>query len=113
MLENEYLGTFVSKFPSMNNVLSLNKIKGYLDKDVSVMCFIKHIKEIKTKHNDDMAFLEVIDQSGNEELIMFSDTYLKYKDYLDFNHLYLINVRISKRNDKMSFIINKVEKVGK
>ena len=113
MLENEYLGTFVSKFPSMNNVLSLNKIKGYLDKDVSVMCFIKHIKEIKTKHNDDMAFLEVMDQSGNEELIMFSDTYLKYKDYLDFNHLYLINVRVSKRNDKMSFIINKVEKVGK
>jgi tryptophan 2,3-dioxygenase len=44
---------------------------------------------------------------------MFSDTYLKYKDYLDFNHLYLINVRVSKRNDKMSFIINKVEKVGK
>jgi DNA polymerase-3 subunit alpha len=77
------------------------------------MCFIKHIKEIKTKHNDDMAFLEVMDQSGNEELIMFSDTYLKYKDYLDFNHLYLINVRVSKRNDKMSFIINKVEKVGK
>ena len=72
-----------------------------------------NIKEIKTKHNDDMAFLEVMDQSGNEELIMFSDTYLKYKDYLDFNHLYLINVRVSKRNDKMSCIINKVEKVGK
>ena len=60
-----------------------------------------------------MAFIEVMDQSGNEELIMFSDTYLKYKDYIDFNHLYLINVRVSRRNDKMSFIINKVEKVGK
>ena len=111
MLENEYLGMFISKFPSFNDVISLSKVRSNVDKEVSVLGFIKNIKEIKTKNNDDMAFVEILDLSGNEELILFSDVYEKYKGYLDFNHLFKVSGRVNNRNNKISIVVSKIERL--
>ncbi len=112
ILEKETLGIFISKLPKIENVIGLNKIRYNVNKDVKILVFIKNIKVVKTKNNTEIAFVEVYDETMDSEIILFSDTLMKYKDYIDNKHLFVIKGKVNDRNNKISVIANDIERVG-
>ena len=60
-----------------------------------------------------MCFIELYDDSLTIELIMFSDIYEKYKNYINQNELFVVYCNITNRNNKVSVIVNKMERLGK
>ena len=112
VLENETLGIFISKFPQLEGVINLNKIKFYLNKEIKVLGFLRTPKIIKTKNEEEMAFIEIYDEYSSNELIVFSDMFARYRNYIDSKHLFVVYGRVNERNKKLSIIVSKVERLG-
>ena len=68
------------------------------------------MKKIKTKNQDEMAFILVSDETGGMEFTIFPET-LKNNANLALNKLYVISGEVTKRFAKINFIVNKIEEV--
>lgn len=114
--EIESYGFFISNHPSVfynsNEYLKLNTMKEKVFKKVKCVVLIEKIKVIKTKKNEDMAFMEASDETGIGEFTVFPNTYKLLKD-IKVNSLVEINGEVVKRYDKYSIVVNNIKKVGK
>ena len=70
---------------------------------------ITNISKIKTKNNEDMAFITGEDETGSLEFIAFKDIFNKISE-LKTGDILLINGHVEKRYDKYQVIIKKIVK---
>lgn len=75
-------------------------------KKYNLLFTLTSIKEIETKLKKKMAFLELIDESGEIDGVLFSANYEKYKDILHHNQVYLAQGTVDLRNDNIQFVID-------
>ena len=74
---------------------------------------IEEKKEILTKaKNQKMAFLRLSDFSGTIEAVVFPKIYEEYKDLILEDTIVALKGKISKRNDEISLIVDKVKKLA-
>ncbi|MGI6710698.1 MAG: DNA polymerase III subunit alpha [Bacilli bacterium] len=65
-------------------------------------------KVINTKNNDQMAFLEVKDETTSIDVVVFPNVYGSIKNELATNSLYVLGGRVDVRNEKKQFILEKI-----
>ena len=108
---NSY-GFYISNHPSslyVNNITKIQNISNFLFKKVRVAVIIEEVHKIKTKKNEDMAFLKGSDETGVMEFTMFPKIY-SMSSNINKNDLVIINGEVTKRFDKISIVVNSVTK---
>ncbi len=104
-------GMYITNHPcsKYKDVIKVENIKNYLFKNVNMVLLIKSIRTIKDKKGGEMAFLEGEDETGKVNLTMFSSLYAKNND-LKVNELIRVNVKVSKRFDKLNVLVNNIKR---
>ena len=99
-------GMYITNHPcsKYKDVIKVEDIKNYLFKNVNMVLLIKNIRTIKDKKGGEMAFLECEDETGKVNLTMFSSLYAKV------NELIRVNVKVSKRFDKLNVLVNNIKR---
>lgn len=102
-------GMYITNHPcsKYKDVIKVENIKNYLFKNINMVLLIKSIRTIKDKKGGEMAFLECEDETGKVNLTMFSSLYAKNND-LKVNELIRVNVKVSKRFDKLNVLVNNI-----
>lgn len=77
---------------------------------IKALAMITNIKVIKTKNNQNMAFLTLDDGVTQLEVTMFSSTYQSYKEKLDQN-IKIFELKKNIYKEKTSFIVEKMSEV--
>ena len=72
---------------------------------------INSIKEINTKKNDIMAFINAQDEFGSISLTLFPKTYKNYL-YLKKKNIIRVFGRVEKRYDQYQIIVNSIKKLA-
>ena len=100
-----------------NDYIKKNKISyifDIVDNNISWVSFIgiiSNIKVIKTKKNDEMAFIGIEDGFSNVEGIIFPKKYLKYKDLIKKGEVYIFNGRKDIRNNRLQINIETINNI--
>ncbi len=104
-------GMYITNHPcsKYKDVIKVENIKNYLFKNINMVLLIKNIRTIKDKNGGEMAFLECEDETGKVNLTMFSSLYAKNND-LKVNELIIVNVKVSKRFDKLNVLVNNIKR---
>ena len=79
------------------------------NKDVCVLGFIQKINIIKTKNNENMAFINLADDVDTIELTLFPQEYQKYRDIV-VGQLAIVIGRTQVRN-KLQIVVKEIRKV--
>ena len=72
---------------------------------------IEESKPIITKSGSHMAFIKMVDFTGNIEVVIFPKIFSEYKDYLEQDKCIVIKGRLSDRNGEMSIIAEAVKEL--
>ena len=104
-------GMYITNHPcsKYKDVIKVENIKNYLFKNINMVLLIKNIRTIKDKKGGEMAFLECEDETGKVNLTIFSPLYAKNND-LKVNELIRVNVKVSKRFDKLNVLVNNIKR---
>lgn len=78
---------------------------------IRLLFAIKTIKAIKTKKDEDMAFVTIYDDTEEIDGVMFPKTYAGYRNELTLNAIYLGEGNIEMRNNKKQYIFNKLKSI--
>ncbi len=70
---------------------------------------IKNIRKTKTKKGEPMAFVQIQDDEGDVELVVFPRAYANAASLLHKENAVLVEGRIQTRDDKNSFIVERVQ----
>ena len=97
----------VSTFRQQTDIETKN-INLYYNKNISIVLLIDSIKEVTTKNNDIMAFVNASDEFSQISLTLFPKT---YKQYNNINRKDIIKVygRVERRFDKYQIIVNSLK----
>lgn len=90
-LRNQYNTTMIAELPTGNNHILIGKIES--------------IRKIQTKTNQPMAFVSVSDESGDLDLVVFPNVYIKYLKILDKGRILLVKGKIEYKNNKKQMIV--------
>lgn len=71
----------------------------------NVLCLVKRIKVIKTKKNEEMAFIEITDGDDIIEGVIFPKCYSLVKNILKIDSVYVLNGSLEERNDNKQIIV--------
>ncbi len=111
--ELESYGFYITNHPTSiyndSNIMKLKNIKNYFDKQVRCVVLIESIKRLKTKNNEEMAFVEASDETNASTFVVFHKQIgllenLKVKDIAE------IQGRVTKRFDKYQVNVNNIIK---
>ena len=109
---NSY-GFFISNHPASKeigpNVLKIVNMTKNAFKNVYLYVMIENVKRIKTKKNEDMAFLRASDETGEADFTVFPQNIRLIQD-IKPNDMVKIWGTVSKRFDKYHIIVNNLKK---
>ena len=105
-LKNNPVSIARSKY---NNTVMLSDIEKYFDRVVNAVILVDSIKEINTKNNEKMAFINGNDELSDISIVLFPKTYEKYN--ISKNDIIYITGRVEKRFDKYQMIASNIEKI--
>lgn len=110
--EIESFGYFITNHPASKyqNVMKLEMLEKYLFKNIKCVVLVNRISNIKTKKNENMAFISASDETGTCDFTIFPKNMNLIND-LKIGDLVEINGNVSKRFDKVSIIVNNIKKV--
>ena len=110
--ELDSFGYFITNHPASKyqNVMKLEMLDKYLFKNIKCVVLINRISNIKTKKNENMAFISASDETGTCDFTIFPKNMDLIND-LKIGDLVQINGNVSKRFDKVSIIVNNIKKV--
>ncbi len=109
--ELELFGFYVSNHPaSKYKKTNINLIKNYFDKVIFTVGLLEKIKTITTKNNKTMAFLELSDETGKLDYVLFPNK-IDYINRIRKGDLLKVTGRVEKRHDKYQIIIMEIEKL--
>ena len=117
ILRNEEInayGFYINNHPASiynKDIIKLNNVNNYLFKKIKCVILIDNISKIKTKNNDDMAFISGSDETSTMDFTLFPRNFdlinnIKNGDLVE------ISGEVSKRFDKVQIIINNIKKLG-
>ncbi|MHA6251445.1 DNA polymerase III subunit alpha [Oceanobacillus sp. CAU 1775] len=116
--EKDLLGMYVSSHPLENYREGLRR-SGFVSiadtkelvgrKHVNGAVIVQEIKQIRTKRGDQMAFLTLADENSTIDAVLFPDLYREEKRWLEEEMLIFIKGKIEMRNDRLQWVIDKVE----
>lgn len=112
--ELEMFGFYLKEHPISKYKIDTSNsliIENSLNKMITLVLEINNIKEVITKNNDVMAFMQASDEYSKVELTLFPDTYKKYNN-LSVKNIIKVNGRVEKRYDKYQIIVNTIEKLN-
>ena len=101
-----------------DNYLKQNSIKLVTDiiddnnNKVEFLGVISRVKEIKTKKNDLMAFIEIQDVYNSVDCVLFPTTYDNYKPLITIGKVYGFKGRKDFRNNKLQIIIDNIYQIS-
>ena len=98
-----------SKYITRNSITS-NLLDKYFDKMIEMVLYIERKKEIDTKTNEKMMFLNASDSYGTVELVMFPKTYNKFFN-IPIPGTYKVYGKVEKRFSKLQLVISDVKKI--
>lgn len=110
--ELEAYGMLISNHPSSKykNVVKLCEIEKKLFKNVKCIVLVDKIRSVKTKKNEDMAFMLCSDETKSGDFTIFPNKY-EIINNIHEGDLVEIMGSVSKRFDKVSIIVNNIKKV--
>ena len=114
--EHEALGfnlkyNLLSKYDDYKHKMQLPNINNLsINKNYRLLGIIKRINEIQTKKGDLMAFLEIYDETGELDVVVFPQIYGKYKQSFQTKSVYLFEGMVEVRNDKKQLVLENVFK---
>ncbi len=111
--EVELFGFYAGNHPSSKYIDSrytkIVNIEDKLFKVIEMVVIIDYIKKTKTKHNEDMAFIDISDESGKTTAIVFKEQ-IREIDKLKNNDLIYIKGKVSKTYDKVRVVVQNIKK---
>ena len=113
---NEYnaLGFYLTNHPASkftSGVVKSKEIPKYFDKTVNLVGLIEKISKIKTKKNEDMAFITLSDEYGNIDLTIFPKEFHLLSDLNKGNMINALG-KVTKRYANYSVSISKITKIS-
>ena len=107
---NSY-GFYLSNHPASkySNVVKINNIEKFLFKNVVMYVLVENNRNIKTKKNEDMAFLTGSDETGIMDFTVFPKNFYMLQN-IRKNDMIKVWGTVSKRYDKISVVVNNVVK---
>ncbi len=111
--KEEYLtyGFYISNHPASSyqkEIMKIENIKEYFNQYVKCVVLIESIKKIKTKNNDDMAFIVASDETGISNFVIFNNEMVK-APLFKVGDLIMVNGRVSKRFAEYQININNMQ----
>ena len=70
---------------------------------------VRSVKTISTKKGSTMAFVKLVDETGEIELTLFPETYVEGLPLLEKNSLVIAEIKREKREENIDYICNKLE----
>lgn len=102
----------LSKYEDQIKNQGLLSIDEYLELGSgNILAQVVRSKEITTKKGDKMAFVTLEDQISELEIVVFPKEYETYKELLQVKNVLIFNLTKQNRQDKDSFILNKVVRI--
>ena len=110
--EKELYGFYISNHPisKYNNQIKLNNINNYFDKRIKIFVYVENIKIIKTKKNEQMAFLTCSDETTSLDFILFPNKF-NLIALLKVGNIILVNGKVERRVNKYQIVIDNLQKV--
>ena len=106
-------GFYISNHPTSkylkDNSITTNKLDNYFDKNVTMTLYFERKREIDTKNNEKMMFINASDSFGMIELVMFPKTYNKFFN-IPVPSVYKINGKVEKRFSKLQIVLYDIER---
>lgn len=107
-------GFYLSNHPVLEykagdeKIIDIGDIQNYFDKIIDVIVYVEKLKVIKTKNNEEMAFITGSDESASVDLVMFPSI---YKDNLliDKGNVIKAKARVEKRMANYQLSVIKIE----
>lgn len=110
--EYELYGFYISNHPSSKYICPKSKdLSKYFDKFIEVTVLIENIKSIKTKKGDNMAFLDLSDDTGKISCTVFPKK-TSYLNELKIGDIVKIKGQVQKRLDKYQIILENLTKIS-
>lgn len=107
-------GFYISNHPTSkyitSNSITSNLLDKYFDKMIEMVLYIERKKEINTKTNEKMMFLNASDSYGTVELVMFPKTYNKFFN-IPIPETYKVYGKVEKRFSKLQLVIFDIKKI--
>ncbi len=111
----EYLsyGFYISNHPTSiytgNGIVKLQDLEKFFDKHVRFVVLIESIKRLKTKTNEDMAFLSASDDTGVGSFVVFAKQ-IRLLDGVGVKDIVEMQGRVTRRFDKFQINVNNMIK---
>ena len=105
-------GFYVSNHPSSSyqqNVIKIENISKYFDKNVNMVLCIEEIRTFKTKKNEDMASIKATDETGEIELVIFPRNINLINNLIE-GDIILVKGSVGKRFNDYQVIVNNISK---
>ena len=103
-ISNHPVTTYKSKY---QNIVSINCIGNYFNRIVNVMVMVEKVKAIKTKKNEDMAFITASDETGQVDFIFFPRVYKNNMD-IKKGDICIFTGTVEKRYDELQLVVSKI-----
>ena len=92
-----------------NNLSTLN-LKENFNKVITLYLLVDRKKEIITKKNDKMLFINGSDEYSSVEVVVFPKVYEKFY-YISIGEVYKFIGRVEKRGNEFQLVVNNIEKI--
>ncbi|WP_085509090.1 DNA polymerase III subunit alpha [Thalassobacillus devorans] len=117
-MEKEVLGTYMSRHPletyrqklRANAFIALRQMDAVKQKKRLKACgVVEHIKQIRTKRGDPMAFMTISDEQGEAETVIFPELYRKVRPWLQEEMLICFEGNIEDRNNQLQWLLADIQ----
>ncbi|HET7035335.1 MAG TPA: DNA polymerase III subunit alpha [Thermomicrobiaceae bacterium] len=115
--EKELLGCYLSSHP-LNDYLAQIRQRGLVQvaeideesvgQTVELIALVAGLRKLTTKTNRTMAVVELEDQSGTIEAVLFPETYEASAELLELDAIVQLSARADQRNDRIQLVANRV-----
>lgn len=115
--EKEVFGFYINENPiakiknehSFFKPQDIDKISVNMQK-INLIGQVTKIRTIKDKKNQDMAFIELLDDTGTIDITVFASKYNEMKNEIALNKNYVIEINVQEYLNKITGILNKIVK---
>lgn len=112
--ELNIFGFYLSSHPVIsykndyNNIVDTNVLSSYFNKDITVIIYVDSVKAIKTKKEEDMAFITGSDEYSKIEIVVFPKVW-SLNTTLKKGNILKVHGRVERRLSEYQLIANKIE----
>jgi len=115
--EKELLGLYISGHPLEEHKdkllakdMTIKKLEDLKEGDVTIVAgIVENIRDVLTKKNERMVFVQVADFTGSTDVVIFPKVFEEFRTLIAPENCIAIKGRVSKRKGETSFIAEKIK----